>query len=248
MRRARYALAFLTRLPGGAHPPSSSELASATPWFPAVGLVVGAISALVWLAGNLLLPSLPAALLAVAAGVVASGAFHEDGLADTADALGGSTREQRLAIMRDSRIGTFGGLALVLTVALRSTALAALGGGTGAIALLAAHGLGRGISLLVLLWTPGSRRDGLGVDFREHLPRRTTAAAGAATVLAVGLPSPAGALAVTAATLAVLGLTLLARRLFGGVSGDVVGAAEQLTEVAVLCAVAAMVPQRGWSW
>ena len=67
-------------------------------------------------------------------------------------------------------------------------------------------------------------------------------------MLAVGLPSPAGALAVTAATLAVLGLTLLARRLFGGVSGDVVGAAEQLTEVAVLCAVAAMVPQRGWSW
>src|ERR1700760_415860 len=125
------AFTFLTRLPlGSAHtdvPPPS--LADASGAFPLVGLVIGAIGGIAYaIASALALPALAAALIAIAATALITGALHEDGLADTADGFGGgATREMKLEIMRDSRIGTFGVLALIFSIGLRAIAIADTG-------------------------------------------------------------------------------------------------------------------------
>ena len=120
------ATAVLTRLPVGVVPTAEGEIAAAGWAFPLVGAGIGAIAALAFLAAELVgCGSAPAALLAVAAGLAVTGAFHEDGLADTADGFGGGrSRDEKLAIMRDSRHGSFGIIALVLSIVLRATALA----------------------------------------------------------------------------------------------------------------------------
>src|SRR5689334_1916994 len=122
-----HALRFLTVLPV----PRSEDLDAdwlvrASKFFPAVGIVVGAASALVLLVASHWWIGLVPAILAVAASVILTGALHEDGLADAADALGAGSREARLAIMKDSRIGTYGVLALAFTLALRIALLAML--------------------------------------------------------------------------------------------------------------------------
>ena len=134
------ALMLLTRLPVRvARPMAPAAFARAYGWFPAVGALVGAVGGLVlWGAGGAV-PPLAAALLAVAAQVLLTGGLHEDGLADVADGFGGGRdRERRLAIMRDSRIGTYGALALVLGVGLRVALLAPLAGTAEAVWTLAA--------------------------------------------------------------------------------------------------------------
>ena len=141
------AFRFLTRLPGpSAGPAGSGALGPALRLAPLVGLVVGVCGALVaWLAlGGLGLPPWPAALLTVGATVWITGALHEDGLADLADGCGGAfERSRKLAIMRDSRIGAYGVLALILSIGLRGAALAALAAPAGpdsaAAVLIAAH-------------------------------------------------------------------------------------------------------------
>src|SRR5262249_8153233 len=136
------ALGFLTRLPVGA----VGSLGNAAWTFPLVGLIVGVLAALVFaIARGLSLPHEIAAILAVATAIALTGALHEDGLADTADGFGGGVeRWQRLAIMRDSRIGSYGVIALVMSVLIRVEALAALPGpGRVAAALIAAHALSR---------------------------------------------------------------------------------------------------------
>ena len=122
----RWAWAFLTRLPGGAHPETDRDLGRSVPWFPLVGVVIGGLSGAVYWALHGPIGALLAAVLAVAAGVIATGGFHEDGLADTADALGGANRERRLEIMKDSRAGVFGVLALVLSTLVRVFAVSRL--------------------------------------------------------------------------------------------------------------------------
>src|SRR5262249_46611727 len=120
----RVALGFLTRLPVGA----TGSLAAAAWAFPVAGLVVGGVAALIFaLAAWLSLPPAVAAILAIAAAIALTGALHEDGAVDSADGLaGGGDPEHRLAIMRDSRIGSFGVIALVLVLGLRAAALATL--------------------------------------------------------------------------------------------------------------------------
>ena len=146
------ALRFLTRLPLPA--PAAGEtaagMAAALRWLPAAGAVVGAIGAAVLLAAATVLPPVPAVLLAAAATALVTGALHEDGLADTFDGLAAATPERALAIMRDSRIGAHGALALGLFVALKVAALAALPAGTAAVALVAGQTASR-FSVLVLL-------------------------------------------------------------------------------------------------
>src|SRR5258708_37249852 len=143
----RLAAGFLTRWPLGPQAAPGEISLAQTGWaFPLVGVVAGLLAGLTYtLAVWLDIPPLPAALAALGVTILITGALHEDGLADTADASGGADREAKLAIMRDSRIGSFGVLALIFSVGLRAAALAAVGGGGRVAApLIAAHAVGRG--------------------------------------------------------------------------------------------------------
>lgn len=244
----RRAWAFLTRLPGGTHPETDRDLGRSVPWFPVVGAVVGALSGTVYWAIHGPLGALLAAVLAVAAGAVATGCFHEDGLADTADALGGTSRERRLEIMKDSRVGVFGVLALVLSTLVRVFAVSSLNPVDGLIALVVAHMLGRAVAVAMMGLAPAPAGTGLGHSYAAHLPRAWTAAVVVlSSAVAVGLGLTGTVSLATAAAGAAL-VALVAWRAFGGVTGDVLGATEQVAEVAALVSAAALVSTHGWSW
>jgi adenosylcobinamide-GDP ribazoletransferase len=194
------------------------------------------------------LPDLTVALAAIAVSMTLTGALHEDGLADVADGFfGASTRERRLEIMKDSRIGAFGTLALVIGVGIRASLLAALlqrFGVTGAaVALLGAEAASR--SAMIALWwaLPPARPGGLAAACGK--PGK------AATLVAVGLgvvalgpswtltgPVPVAG-AVVAATVLACGLRALAIRKIGGQTGDVLGACQQVALVGLLCGLVA---------
>jgi adenosylcobinamide-GDP ribazoletransferase len=239
---ARQAVAFLTRLPlavDGAGEPGA--LARAAWAFPLAGILVGVAGAIVMTLGDRLgLPILATALLAVAATVAATGALHEDGLADTADGLGGADAAHSLAIMRDSRIGSFGVLALIFSVGLRAAALAALPDThIAAGALIAAHGLSRGLLPALMLALDPARSDGLAAFAGKPAPPSTGIAAAIGLVVALlALGVGRGLVAVVLATLAVVALASLARRRLGGYTGDVLGAAQQVGEIAMLLVAA----------
>ncbi len=235
---------LLTRLPmawlatGGA----PRRLADAVWVFPVVGIVVGAIGgAAFWVCARLGMPSAVAAVWTLASMLLVTGALHEDGLADFADGLGGGrTRERKLEIMRDSRIGTFGGLALMLSLAARGAALAALAQPARvAVALIVAAALGRGAIGVVLLTSEPARPDGLAAELRASEPGRTALGPGIAVVVAFALlPFGAALGATTAALVSALAIAWIAHRQLGGYTGDVLGAAVVVTE----CSVLALIP------
>jgi adenosylcobinamide-GDP ribazoletransferase len=230
---------FLTRLPvPGLADIERPRLARTAKYFPLVGLLVGAISAAAWLLASGLPPSV-AAGLAIGAGLLATGALHEDGLADCCDGLGGgATRERALEIMRDSRIGAYGAAGLIFSIGLRWAALASFDPWAGAAALLIAHSTGRAMMAAALALAGYARTDGLatsaaGVNSREALIALALAF-GAALVFGLG----AGALAFLAGALAAaVMLWRLVRRL-GGYTGDGLGAIEQVAEIAALIVLA----------
>lgn len=237
---AKAALGFLTRLPVpiSAPPP----LADAAWAFPLAGLVPGFACAItLWAAMALGLPPLAGGLLALAAAAVITGALHEDGLADCGDALAApGDPARRLEIMRDSRIGAHGGLALIVTVGLRASALAALGMAdmwwAAGLALAAARAAP--VPLMHLL--PLARADGLAVYAGQPGRGRTALA----TVLAVLLMAGAGLGGIVAflvAGMTVWAWAMLAKRRFGGYTGDVLGTAEQLAEITLLLTLAAFI-------
>ena len=128
MSGLRAAAVFLTRVPmGRMSSEDASDIAGALPWFPLVGALVGAVVAALYAAAREALDPLPASALAVAAGVVLTGAFHEDGLADVADAIGASGPEDARRILKDPTHGTYGVSALVLVLVIRVSALSTLG-------------------------------------------------------------------------------------------------------------------------
>ena len=244
----RWAWAFLTRLPGGAHPGNDADLGSSVGWFPAVGAVVGVLSGTVyWTLHGPLGPPL-AAVLAVAAGVCVTGGLHEDGLADTADALGGSSRSRRLEIMKDSRVGAFGVLALVLSTLVRVYSVSSLAPVDGLVALVVAHMLGRTAAVAVMGAAPAAGESGLGHSYTTHLPRVWTTAAVVVSSVAAASLGPPGAVALAAAAIGAAAVSLMAWRAFGGTTGDVLGAVEQLGEMAVLVSAARLAATHGWSW
>jgi adenosylcobinamide-GDP ribazoletransferase len=204
-----------------------------------IGLMVGVANLV---ARGLGLSNLLAALFAVAIGIVLTGALHEDGLADTADALGGKDIASRLAIMRDSRSGSYGVIALILSIGLRAVAIASLGGGAALFVLIGAHALSRGGLAAMLHALEPARRDGLGAAAGKPALDRTQMAVGlgAAILLVASLFAslPAGLLALVLAGIAGLALANLANSRFGGYTGDVLGALEQSIEIAVLLAFA----------
>jgi adenosylcobinamide-GDP ribazoletransferase len=237
-----HALGLLTRLPVGflldGAPPSPRSV-----WaFPLAGLLVGAagtaaFALAVWLG----LPSWPAAFVALAAMALTTGGLHEDGLADTADGFsGGRTKERRLAIMRDSRIGSHGALALILAVGLRAAALAAIARpGPAAASLLAAGALSRAMVAAILWLLPPARTDGLGATFGR--PGAGPALAGLLIGLALALVllgPRAGLVASAAAALAATVVGALAWRRIGGQTGDICGATAMATECVALLALA----------
>jgi adenosylcobinamide-GDP ribazoletransferase len=237
----RDALAFLTRIPVGAPGLLTAQrLGRAAAWFPAVGLLVGGVLGGTRILADTILPVGPATLLAITAAILLTGGLHEDGLADAADGFGAHVpRERKLEILRDSRVGTYGALALVLSTQLTWSLLTQLDGVDCLKAALAAHVLARASFLPQALLLKPARDDGSG-RLLQPPPVATAlaiATAVATALIALGITDGLIALAVAAATSA---LTILAvRRTLGGSTGDTFGAGGKLVELAVLVAVVA---------
>lgn len=241
-----FAWQFLTRVPlPVAVRYTPGRLAASQAWLPAVGLLIGAIAAAVLLAASRILPPVPAVLLSMAATVALTGAFHEDGLADTCDGVGGGTdAARRLAIMRDSRLGTFGAVGLGLALALKASALASLAPGLAAAALVAGHGASRASAMLVVMTSTYVRETGTARFTARGLGRRgpvlvgLAALAAAVILAAIAGPGPAVAGAAGLAAGHILARGLFERQL-GGYTGDCLGATQQLSEVGLLLGVLA---------
>lgn len=249
------ALAFLSRLPlpqsvfDGPEVPLG-RLARA---FPAAGVLIAAPSAL--LALLLALTSadpLMTALLAIGLQCLITGALHEDGLSDTADGLGGGRdRDHALIIMKDSRIGTYGAIALVLSLALRAAALAAIirhvSPLAAALALPAAATLSRGAMVWHWAQLPPAKTDGVAAGAGQ--PQSTDARVAIATsfvLAAAALVLPAARIspliaAVLVAFAACAGFTAYVRHRIQGHTGDTIGATQQICEIAVFCVLALFV-------
>jgi adenosylcobinamide-GDP ribazoletransferase len=248
LSRLACATQFLTRLPTPRLESWSDDLlARSARYFPLVGLAVGSLSAAVFAVARGVWPSgaLPA-VLAVGAAVVATGGFHEDGLADAADGLGGGqTCEQRLAIMKDSRLGSYGALALGLVLAVRIGALAELRSpALAAAALVCAHALARaaavvGMALLPYAADPAASK--LKPSARSVRRPEVLIALGLGLAPLALLPPLAGAAGLALGAAAALWPALAARRLIGGCTGDVLGAIEQAFEAGLMTGVAAAV-------
>ncbi|MGE4221520.1 MAG: adenosylcobinamide-GDP ribazoletransferase [Alphaproteobacteria bacterium] len=247
MADLRVAMAFLTRVPVAMPPGDAPALADAMRMFPLVGAAIGLAGGVTYLAAAQIgLPALPGALLAVAAMVLMTGALHEDGLADAADGLGGGASPQRrLEIMRDSRTGVFGVLALVLAVGLRAAAITDLAVWSGGMpllgALIAAGAWSRAVMVGVAANLPLADGGGLAVMAGRPAGGTAGAAAGVAVFLALLFVDLRAALVMLAVgALVGAGVALLARRRLGGYNGDVLGAVQQVAETAALLAVAAV--------
>ena len=236
-------LRFWSRLPLPASD-RAPDFARAIRMLPVAGLVIALPAVAMLLVANILdLPALVASGLAIATLVTTTGALHEDGLADTADGLfGGATPERRLEIMRDSRIGTFGALALGLSLILRIAALGALASistALAAAALLSGAALSRAAGLLPLACLQPARRDGLGAGVAqpERGALQTAILLAALTLLLPALAGASVSRAIVAGALAIVAayaLVPLARAKLGGQTGDIAGASQQLAEIAFL--------------
>ncbi|GAA0398132.1 adenosylcobinamide-GDP ribazoletransferase [Brevundimonas terrae] len=242
------AVQFLTRIPT----PQLKQfdpawIQASARYYPLVGLLVGTLSAAVLWGASQLVSPLVAALLAIAASMALTGCFHEDGLADTADGIGGgSTRERRLEIMKDSRLGTYGASVLFLNLMIRAGCLAALIAVSpvlAAIAMICAQSFGRSAAVTAMAIMPYGGNPGMA---KEGKPDRTGAHNVIIAVL-IGLAPFAMLTPVMAGAGLGLGLlaaaipALLAWKHLGGRTGDVLGAVEQSFEIGFLLALGAII-------
>jgi adenosylcobinamide-GDP ribazoletransferase len=240
----RVAAEFLTRVPlGASEKKAQGAVAAAMRAFPLVGAALGVAGSVgYWLAVWFGLSPLPSAFLALAAIVILSGAMHEDGLADTVDGLiGGSDKKNRLAIMHDSFIGTYGVLALIFSVGIRVAILASLADpGMVAAALIAAQAVSRaGLPVIVSNMKP-ARRSGLAVAAGRPSYDRVYASVALGAALSLLFLGPvAGLFALLVAAAVIVAMMALSRHFVGGYTGDILGAAQQACEVAVLLVAAA---------
>jgi adenosylcobinamide-GDP ribazoletransferase len=236
------ATGLLTRLPVGVATPEPGAVAAAGWAFPLVGAGIGALCAFAYFVAGLCGLADPiAALLTLAVGLAVTGAIHEDGLADTVDGFGGGRdRDQKLAIMRDSRHGSFGILALVFSIGLRATALAAIGEPIhAALALVAVHAASRGMLPMAMFALSPARTDGLGFTAgRPSRPVAIIAAVIGGAIALAALGPGRGAVALLLAGIAIALMAVLARRQIGGYTGDVLGAFQQIGEIVMLLVAA----------
>ena len=231
MRPLLLAVQFLTRLPVRVEF-CPARMALAPGWFPLVGMAIGGAAAAVHAGALWLWPAPIAVVMSLAATLWLTGALHEDGLADTADGLGGAApRARALEIMRDSRIGTYGAVALGVVLCLKIMALVALP--WVAVALVAAHGLSRASSVLVLATSRYARDAGAAAGMAApglRLPSATALACLAMLAWAFGL----GVLgAIAGLGLAHIVLRRACERRLGGYTGDTLGAMQQVSELGV---------------
>lgn len=206
--------------------------------FPVVGALIGVIVAGVLIAANEVLPAAPSAAFALIAGVLITGAFHLDGLADSADALvGGTTPERRLEILKDSRHGTYGVAAIVGQLLLQFSLISTQPVRTGAVMVLVAHCAGRAAAVSTMKAAPPAH-EGLGAIYVRDVSRADQVVAGLlGFALITALLGPWGLL-VLACVLVAVGLFV--RRCavrVGGLVGDILGAAEQVAETMLLVGV-----------
>lgn len=237
MRSLLAAFRFLTRIPLPGRPTEADELQGAVAWFPLVGALVGLFTAGLFLLACRLWPPTVAAALAVAAGLLLTGGFHEDGLSDAVDGLGGGfTRDKVLAIMKDSRIGAYGSMALVCALLLRWSLLVALGE-RALLAFPLAMALGRWSIVHVLALLPPIA-EGLAKEVHRKGTFRLWFGSSLLTFLLGAVAIRLGLGRVPLACAAALGASLIwAWRLkvrLGGHSGDCLGATAMLGEAAAL--------------
>jgi adenosylcobinamide-GDP ribazoletransferase len=253
------AVQFLTRLPVPALAGFRAEwLARSARYFPLVGALAGALGVCVWWLASLLLPPAVAAGLMMAAGLLLTGAFHEDGLADACDGFGGGTsRESVLAIMKDSRIGSYGAIGIGMVLGLKWLTLVSLPAAAFPGIVVASQAISRWCATALIWRLPYARPDGAGksVPFAAGLGGADWLLSGGLGVLAIliVLPLSAAAAAVPWAAVLLCGLaaaaaTALAAGLYfrariGGYTGDCLGATQQLTELVFL--VASLAALRG---
>jgi adenosylcobinamide-GDP ribazoletransferase len=241
----RASFAFFTRIPVGGFPYRAEDWQWAAAHAPLVGLVLGSVLGQLYRALGPL-GALPAAILTIGASLLLTGAFHEDGLADTCDALGGGyDRERVLAILKDSRIGSFGGAALVISISGRAALLAALGWRAAVALPLAWCGARVGpIWLMALLPYVTARDASKSRDMtRSGFPEASVASAwfllASIALIVSGELSVPRALALASALAAVSAITAVYYRArLAGITGDFLGATEQLAELAALAALA----------
>ena len=241
MSSFRDAASFLTRVPlhrtaTAGEAVIAPDMSAAVPWFAAVGLLLGLIQGGVYVGlSEIATPTVAAAVSAALLGQI-TGAFHHDGLADMADAFGGGwTQEQRLEILKDSRLGTYGVTALIFVIMVEIAALSALSGWLAVAATAAAHTISRATASFMMIIAKPARDSGLGVDYLNGLSRPAVigvslvAAAGAVAVFGIiALPVIFGAYGAGAL------IVRLAIAKIGGISGDVLGAIQQIAKIAVL--------------
>lgn len=246
------ALQFLTRVPIK-HTAAPATRSAMAPWFPVVGALIGGAVGGTAAGLQYWLTPFAAAAIAIVTGMLLTGAFHEDGLADLSDAVaGGTTRARRFDILKDSRLGTYGTAALAGSIITRVAALAglvAVGPAAAVMGAVASHALARGIAIGVIGFAPAAAPDGLGASFRSDVSRTravvTVAVSCCIAAAATGWwAGPMFGVAVLAAT----AVTLVATRALGGVTGDVAGAVEQVAETAALLAVSALAAHHGIWW
>jgi adenosylcobinamide-GDP ribazoletransferase len=234
----------------------SRELSSALPWFPVVGLVLGGVllsSGLAWAA--LPFPQWPAgcAMLLLILNVLLTRGLHMDGLADWADSIGGFGREKRLAIMKDVSVGAFGTLALIMAMMIRGVVYYRLAFSDTLIWIMLVMMISRSMLVELVTTMPYARSgDGMARPFIENA---TGSQRGVSFMIALALSllfGPIGAALLVVAWMITLIYKAYCRRNFGGVTGDLLGAANELIEIVLLTACALpghyIADFAGWGW
>jgi adenosylcobinamide-GDP ribazoletransferase len=232
------AFALLTRLPVYRLPlPRVMAPAEAVWAYPIVGAAVGVIGGTIyWITHSLSCPPALAALCALVAMIIATGAMHEDGLADFADGLAGDTKERSLSIMRDHQIGTYGVIALALSLAMRATTVALIAEPRAVMAaLIAADAASRLSAVLIMAALPPARRDGLSASVGSPPAGLAAIALGLTFMIAwLLLPFGIALLLILSAIVSAIFIRRVALLRLGGQTGDVLGAGSQICECVAL--------------
>jgi adenosylcobinamide-GDP ribazoletransferase len=232
------AVQFLTRLQLPADVGFTPERLAATPrYYPLVGFLIGAIGAGVFWLTDVIFPTSVAVLLSMAATLLATGAFHEDGLADLADGIGGGvTRERALEIMKDSRIGTYGACALFVALGLKAAVLLSLPASFFPIVSIVGHALSRSSSVLTIATSRYVRDEGTGKQVATGVSTcglffALLISAGAAALFVLATSWQTGLAALAGLILGHFAARICFERKLGGYTGDCLGAVQQASEL-----------------
>ncbi len=211
--------------------------------YPVVGVVVSLIGAIIYLGTQALdIPQMTSILLSLSAMIITTGAFHEDGLADTMDGFGGgASPEKKLEIMRDSRIGTYGGLALIISIGLKVTGLSALSAGNVVSALLVGATVSRLMIIFTLMMLPPARKKSLSVEAGKPSTKSVIVASTITILVCLTLQDIITIIYVlSAAIVSTAMFCRLSYKQVGGYSGDILGSTQQISEISIyltLCAI-----------